>query len=134
MDGPKLKRVPATWAGTLYLYDFNSFLKLGCAALTIPLFLLVVLRRILLIRVNISLLLLTGLSTLAGLPALLALTVLALLTALLVLPLAVLTTLLFVHIICHVYHSSIVCRTRVGALLRDSYWHLLISCHTPRQG
>jgi hypothetical protein len=89
--------------------------------LTIPLFLLVILRRILLVRIDIPLLLLAGLPGLAGLSALLALTVLTLLAAplvLLVLPLAVLTALLFVHIICHVY-SSIVCRTRVGALLRD---------------
>jgi hypothetical protein len=89
--------------------------------LTIPLFLLVVLRRILLVRIHISLLLLAGLPGLARLSALLALTVLTLLAALLVLlvlPLAVLPTLLFVHIICHVY-SSIVCRARLGALLRD---------------
>ncbi|MGC2820166.1 MAG: hypothetical protein WA198_10805, partial [Candidatus Sulfotelmatobacter sp.] len=100
------------------LSRISLYLKLRCAALTIPLFLLLVLRRILLVRIHISLLLLPGLPSLAGLSALLALTVLALLTGLLVLPLAVLPTLLFVHIICHVY-SSIVCRARLGALLRD---------------
>jgi thiosulfate reductase cytochrome b subunit len=71
-----------------------------------------------LVWINVPLLLLTGLSCLSGLSALLALTVLSRLTALLVLPLAVLTALLFVHIVCHAY-SSIVCRTHLDALLRD---------------
>jgi len=105
------------WFRGLQALDDN----LGSASLTVVLFLLVVLRRILSVGVNISLLLLAGLSRLPTLPrlaALLTLAVLARLSALLA-SLAILAAvlLIFLHVACHVY-SSVVCRTRLGALLQ----------------
>jgi MFS superfamily sulfate permease-like transporter len=88
--------------------------KLRGAALPVPLILLV-LRRILLAGVNVTLLLLAGLSRLSALLTMLAL---VLLTALLVLlPLAVLAALLliFVHIVCHLFTPPLLQRTRFRA-------------------
>jgi hypothetical protein len=85
----------------------------------ILLVLLIVLRRILLVGIDISFLLL------AGLPGLSSLSGLSSLPALLTLPLLATLLLIFFHIVCHV-HCSILCRTRLGALLRVYYWRPVI--------
>ena len=110
---------------------------LGGAPLTILLFLLVILSRILPAGVNVPLLLLASLTGLSGLSRLLSLAVLAL--ALLALSLAVLATLLLIllHIVCH--GCSSVFAERVLARRRGiNDWHLLhlpmISCHLPAAG
>jgi hypothetical protein len=110
---------------------------LGGTPLTILLFLLIVLSRILPAGINIPLLLLASLTGLSGLSGLLTLAVLAL--VLLTLSLAVLATLLLVlfHIVCHscssVFTERVLARRRgiiVGTCCAYSY--LVAIC--PRRG